>query len=250
MDTSSNDYHISFFKPTTPQAKANRNIVIWFVLVWAIAIFGFQILLRVLEKPTPEPAYLSFEKVWENVENGSASVTELQEFGQSTLSVLGKVAIDKDAKLALDNAVSWTVYQLTADSLKSELAMKVKNFENTKAEITNISEPAYIEAKIALGNEVSPILGLPNMDIRSKILPLELSAVNMENLSAETIENLPGTMETYLIHNQSALTDFKFLGFPFHYFYTAIFLLVLFVFLCWLYCVRIDSINTKLNIAE
>ena len=62
MDHSSKNYHISFFKPTTPQAIANRNMVIWLVLIWFIAIFGFQILLRVLERPTPEPSYIVLER--------------------------------------------------------------------------------------------------------------------------------------------------------------------------------------------
>lgn len=46
MDDSSNDYRISFFKPTTPQARTNRNMVVWLVLIWFIAIFGFQTMLR------------------------------------------------------------------------------------------------------------------------------------------------------------------------------------------------------------
>jgi hypothetical protein len=61
MDNSSDDYHISFFKPTTPQAVANRNMVVWLVVIWFFAIFGFQILLKVVEKPTPEQSYLTFE---------------------------------------------------------------------------------------------------------------------------------------------------------------------------------------------
>jgi putative solute:sodium symporter small subunit len=79
---------------------------------------------------------------------------------------------------------------------------------------------------------------------------LELSAENTGKLTSETINSLPGIMKKYLIHNQSFLTDFKFLGFPFHYFYTAIFLLILFVGLCWLYCVKADSLNAKLGIVD
>ena len=89
MSDSTNGYHFSFFKPTTPQATANRNMVLWLVSIWFVAIFGFHILLRVIEKPTPEPAYITFENVWENVENGTASAEQYQEFGKATLSVLG-----------------------------------------------------------------------------------------------------------------------------------------------------------------
>ena len=55
------DYRISFFKPTTPFSKTNRNLVITLVLIWAIAVFGFQILLRVMEKPTPEKTLITFD---------------------------------------------------------------------------------------------------------------------------------------------------------------------------------------------
>ena len=58
------------------------------------------------------------------------------------------------------------------------------------------------------------------------------------------------TMGLYLIHNRSVLTDTKFLGFPFHYFYTAVFLLILFVGLCWLYCIRTDMFHKKYGIED
>lgn len=250
MDKSSDEYHISFFKPTTPQAKTNRNMVVWLILIWFVAIFGFQILLWLIEKPTPEPSYITFQKVWVNIESGSANVNELQEFGQATLSVLGKLAITPDDKKALDNALSWTVYQLTEDSLRASIVAKVQEFEKIKAGIEDISDPAYIKAKRSLSAEMSPMLKLASLDIRSKILPLELSSENMDNLTDNSKNNLPGIMKKYLVHNQSFLTDMKFLGFPFHYFYTAVFLLILFVGLCLLYCVRTDIMNAKLNIVD
>lgn len=250
MEKSSDEYHISFFKPTTPQAKANRNMVVWLVLIWFFAIFGFHILLKVIEKPTPEPAYLTFQNVWENVENGSAGTDELQRFGQSTLSVLGKVALAPDDRLALDNALSWTLYQLKEESFRVDFVTNVQEFEKIKANIKDISNPDYIREKMALSAELSPMLKLSALDIRSKILPLELSSENIENITDDAKKSLPGIMEKYLVHNQSFLTDIKFLGFPFHYFYTAVFLLILFVGICWLYCVRIDNLNAKLNIVD
>lgn len=250
MDNSSDDYHISFFKPTTPHAVANRNLVVWFVLIWFFAIFGFQILLWAIEKPTPEPAYVTFQKVWPKIEANSASTTELQELGQVTLSVLGKLALSADDKVALNNTLSWSVYELTTNSEKESLITSIKKFEQLKSDITNISDPAYIKSKIALSGELSPVLNLSQLDIRAKLLPLELTAENITAMSDLTAKTMPGIMKKYLVHNQSFLTDFKFLGFPFHYFYTAVFLLILFVGLCWLYCVRTDSINKKLGIVD
>ena len=250
MDKPTDDYHISFFKPTTEQATANRNMVIWLVLIWFIAIFGFHGLLWVIEKPTPEPAYTTFQKVWENVKVQKANQTQLAEFGQTMLSVLGKVAIAPADRAVLDDALSYTVYQLVDDTIKPELVGQVKGFETLKNGIEDIVDQQYIDAKKSISDELSPLLKLTALDVRTKILPLELVSENMENLTAETQEKLPGIMKKYLVHNQSFLTDFKFLGFPFHYFYTAVFLLILFVGLCWLYCVRTDSFNAKLNIID
>lgn len=250
MDKPSNDYHISIFKPTTESARFNKNLIMWLASIWFIAIFGFQIALRVFQKPTPEPSYLAFENVWDNVKSGSASDLELQQFGHATLSVLGKIAIADKEKAVLDNALSWTVHELTADSMQASLIAKIKDFEKIKAEITNIGDVDYIRAKQMLSKKLSAKLGLSKSDVRSNILPLELVSANITSLGAETVSSLPSIMEKFLVHNQSFLTDFTLLGFPFHYFYTAVFLLILFVGLCWLYCVRTDRRNKKLGIED
>jgi len=66
-------------------------------------------------------------------------------------------------------------------------------------------------------------------------------------LTKDNKEKLPAIMSLYLTHNQSVLTDTQFLGFPFHYFYTSVFLLVLFVALCWVYCFIIDRMHSKMG---
>jgi putative solute:sodium symporter small subunit len=250
MDSSSNDYHISFFKPTTQQAKTNRNMVIWLVSVWFIAIFGFHILLKIIEKPTPEPAYVTFQSTWSNIESGSSSLEDYQELGKSTLSVLGKIFVDSTEKIVLHNAFNWSLYQLTEDSLKSGLISSIQEFNTVKDQTENLSDEAYQNAKTQITAELSPKLALSDKDVRATILPLELSVLNIDNLTEETKKALPVIMEKYLVHSQSFLTDMKIFGFPFHYFYTAIFLLVLFVGLCWIYCVRTDKMNAELNIVD
>ena len=101
MENKPNEYHFSFFKPTTDSARRNRNMVVQFVLIWTIAIFGFQVLLKVIEKPTPEPAYFTYESGWEAVMAGEMEIDNLQKVGQSALSVLGKVAIDPEYRQVL-----------------------------------------------------------------------------------------------------------------------------------------------------
>jgi hypothetical protein len=63
-------------------------MVVWLVVIWFFAIFGFQILLKVVEKPTPEQSYLTFENVWENVKSDSPGDKELKEFGQIGINYL------------------------------------------------------------------------------------------------------------------------------------------------------------------
>jgi putative solute:sodium symporter small subunit len=250
MTPQENDYHISFFKPTTDSARRNRNMVVQLVLIWAVAIFGFQILLKILEKPVPEPAYTLYKTAWAKMENGTATQADYQAMGQAALSVLGKVAIDPSHRSALDNALSWLAYQLADEEQRPELQSTVSEFEDLAAKITDIGDEAYVAKKNELIPLLATVFDLNLLDVRSKIAPLEVKASLMESFPDEQRNMFTESMDLYLIHNRSVLTDLKFLGFPFHYFYTAVFLLVLFVGLCWLYCVRTDMFNKKYGIED
>lgn len=280
MEDQNKDYHISFFKPTTEHAKSNRNMVIWFVVVWAIAIFGFQLALYVLQEKTPEPSLGIFNDSWAEVQADNASDDQLQGHSFAVLSVLGKVFIEPEERNVLDRTLSRAVYLLCDSAQKVDVFNKIKSFEaiiasideaqamidainedeglsskqkdNNKKPYNEIIDKAWKEsdvAKIELADMVTPIVGLKKNDVRTTILPLELTS-SVDPLTDEEISSIEKTMDLYLNHYQSVLTDTKFLGFPFHYFYTSIFLLILFVGLCWLYCVRTDKINEKLNIVE
>lgn len=245
MKKETNDYHISFFKPTTERARANRNKVLYLVGIWAVAIFGFQILLRVIEEPTPEPEYLNYSEVWEAVKTGEASKPELQVYGKSVLQVLSKVFIDDKHKAVLDKELNGVIYALADDTQRDILNKKIAAFTELKEGIADVRDPGYIESKTNLGFLAGGLLGLEANDLRIKILPLELNNELFKEF--EVSEEVPQVMATYMIHNRSFLTDFTFIGFPFHYFYTAVFLLVLFVFLCWLYCVQTDKMEERLS---
>ena len=123
MDPEQNQYHFSFFKPSTESARHNRNMVVQFVLIWAVAIFGFQILLKILEKPTPEPAYLLYEKSWPAIEAGRSYMTDLSRLGTGSTFSTGKgYTFSLLTGAALDNAVSWFAWQI-ADSLQQEMLL-------------------------------------------------------------------------------------------------------------------------------
>ena len=237
--------HVSFFKPVSLRARKNRNMTLWLVIVWAVAIFGFQILLKVIGKPTPEQAHIEYMQVWEQVKSGDAQEQELKIFAQSVLQVLAKVYIKPEHKSALENAFSWSVFQLPEDENREQLLSNVQNFERITVESSNILDPAYLELKKILENNIATLLEISANDARRVAIPFSVKSTEIEQYSNENMEITAIAMDMYLIHNRSFLTDTKFLGFPFHYFYTAVFLLCLFIGLCWFYCVRTDNIEKE-----
>jgi len=250
MDSEQEQYHFSFFKPSTDSARRNRNMVVQLILIWTVAIFGFQILLKIIEKPTPEAVYALYEQSWENITTGQYEALDLQKSSQAALSVLGKVAIQPAHREALDNAVSWFAWELADSGQKEQLQSLMTAFESIAGSISVFTDEAYVSKK----NELLPLLGnlfkLPPNDIRVKIAPLEIKTTLMGSFDDENRKLFVESMDLYLVHNQSVLTDAKFLGFPFHYFYTAVFLLILFVGLCLLYCIRTDIFNKKYGIED
>ncbi len=250
MESEKNDYHVSFFKPATDSSRRNRNMVVQFVLIWAIAIFGFQILLKILEKPTPEPAYIVYETYWEDIQAGNMELASLQNVSKSALSVLGKVAIDPGHKQALDNAISWMAWNIADSVQKQRLNNVIKEFEDIASVTENITDDVYVGKKNQLIPVLEEIFNIHPNDVRGKIAALEVKSSLMGSFDAESRKIFEEAMGLYLIHNRSVLTDTRFLGFPFHYFYTAVFLLILFVGITWLYCVRTDMFNKKYDIED
>ena len=251
-----NDYRISFFRPTTPYSKSNRNIIIIMVIVWALAVFGFQVALRIFEKPTPEPPLISYNAVKSSVFSGTASLHEKQDFIRSILAVLGKTT-NKDERLILDQALTWSVYGVIPEEKKESFLADLSNIKIFREDLGSLSNDEFLEARLKLFqmedeflSDLSVLIDIHPFGLMARLLPLELKPDLTGSLMEKEQEALSAIMDMYLIHNQSFLTDTRFLGFPFHYWYTAEFLLILFIFLCWLYCVRIEKIHKRLNIQE
>lgn len=243
------NYKISFFKPANYFSRFNRNLVIILAIIWAVAIFGFQILLRVVQKPTPEPSLAIFEKAWNNIENGNPSTEDKINFASSVLSVLGKSTIISapDKQMVLVNAISWVVYDITPEAQREYLIASIDEFNNIKENISSFNDEAYISAKENIISQVAPLINEKEYSLKAKLLPFVLDTGGMVEFSNENKENILGVMKLYLTHNRSFLTDTIFLGFPFHYFYTAIFLLVLFVVLCWIYTFMLDRVHARIG---
>lgn len=245
-----NDYHISFFRPTTPRALTNRNMVLWLISIWAVAIFGFHFFMKAIEKPTPEPELIVFNQVWDNVKAGNASNDEIMQFAHSALHVTGKVFIDADSRTALDNGISWAVMQLADSAQKIAITNAIFSFEKVVASTTVVSDEAYVLEKQKLSALAQQVLGLNPSLVLAKILPLELRSTGLSEFTDANKGVVEHCMPLYMTHNRSFLTDTKFLGFPFHYFYSAVFLLILFIGLCLAYCIRVDRYNKQQGIVE
>lgn len=227
-------YYVNFFKPLSNHAKANTKLIKILAVIWAVSVFGFQFLMMYLNQPTPEASYNQFKSTWPVVvENTDVDIQLKKDFSRSLLSVLGKNIVISDAhKGVLKTTLSWTLYSMVPDSMQNLFTSLP-------------TEETFQFAKTTIGLEDSGF-----DQIMVDLLPTSLVAVEADELDAQYKAALPGIMELYLVHNQNFFTDFKFLGFPFHYWYTAQFLLIMFVVLCLIYAVVIDRMNTKHDFVE
>jgi|AVFP01.1.fsa_nt_gi putative solute:sodium symporter small subunit len=227
-------YNVNFFKPKSEHARSNRNLIATLAIIWAVAVFGFHFLMMFLNTPTPEKTLTYFNAVWPQVQaDSTATVENRQTFARSLLMVLGKnIAVKEDHKKVLKEALSWTVFHLQTDSMQAMF-------------LADPDAAAIQQAALSIGLEDE---GFDKL--MKDLLPTSLVKVENTTLSATTRADLPGIMSLYLVHNQNVFTDTQFLGFPFHYWYTAQFLLILFVVLCLIYAVMLDKINVKYKIEE
>lgn len=232
--SNSEQYDVNFFKPLSDHAKANKKLIVTLATVWAVAVFGFQFLLIIFNEPTPEPSYVTFQSVYPSVVEDNAATPKMKaDFAKSMLSVLGKnIAVKDDHKEIVKKSFTWAVASIQPDSMKSVY----KNEQNEEA------------IKLAATSLELETTGFDKIMI--DLIPNSLVKLSDNSFPEDCKAELPAIMELYLVHNQSFLTDFTFLGFPFHYWYTGQFLLILFVILCIIYAKAISKANVKHNFIE
>ncbi len=243
------EYRISFFRPTTQQAVKNRNLIIKLFISWAVAIFGFQVLLKVIEKPVPEEALLKFETAWGKIESDGGTVADYQAMAQAMVQVMGKIIIRPDDYTALKDATGWAISMVMHEDDLADLQEYVLYLNVLREEIVSLQDERYMEAKSLIISKAAPALNIGEGTLLAQLLAIGLDD-NLSHMAEEHRMKIPGIMSLYLTHNRSVLTDTIFLGFPFHYFYTAVLLLVFFIGLCWIYCYRTDKLHAKLNFIE
>ncbi len=254
---SSDQYNFSIFSPRNLHGRKNRNVIFFMLTIWAVAVFGFQILLKAIEKPTPEKALTLFESEWPDVLNGNLDQVDYHVILNSLLMVKGKnTVLSKDQQL-LSVAISSVTFAMVPDSLRPMVIEKVAGLEAMHSEIAGLKDQEYMDLKFriqdasaSLVSILEPFTGYATTNLEAPILAASLQKDYPASLTDPSLDRLPDLMKLYLTHNQSVLTDTKFLGFPFHYFYTAVFLLVLFVVLCIVYNKLIEWRLNKEGIVE
>ncbi len=237
-------YNISFFKPTTELSKRNVKLSLILLAIWATSVFGFHALLRIIETPTPEASYIAYESVWENIKTNKASVEETQVFIKSLALTTGKLLIADSDKEVLNKAIGYSLINIAKEK-ETLLNEKMNTFYSLGQ--VSISDNEYIQAKKEFSNIIASIINSEPYSLEAKLIPFAVKPSNTKEIDTDKV---PVIMSKYLIHNQSFLTDTQFLGYPFHYFYTSVFLLILFIALCWIYCYQTDKIYEELDIQE
>jgi putative solute:sodium symporter small subunit len=241
------DYHFNLFQPYTEHGRKIRNLILTMLAIWAVCVFGFQILLKVVEKPTPEVTLNRFEAAYASLEQGSSDQSTVREFLHSQILAAGKNVIKPADREVLVSGINLAFRMLIPDSLREPILATLPEMISMKEKLTEAKDQEYLDLKTGISRIQSdlmtltaPFTGFTPGGLESVILVSSLKAGPPASLSSAELKSLPAVMKLYLTHNQSFLTDFKFLGFPFHYFYTAVFLLILFVSLCLFYNLRLD----------
>ena len=296
-DVQTTQHEVNFFKPRPGYQTANMKLISLLVVIWAVAVFGFQFLLIAVQKETKEVNLQRYEDVVWVDENSSVeklSDVQLRHLARATLDVLGKNFTVKEAhKVVLEKAFSVVVANLVPadrkeefDSLVARSAEPWKAADNASKKVEELKEDkeASAEAKKKAADDAAQLTAAA-AKLDADLFPLAIEFIglgdenwksqydqydtperkdaNWDGLRADLVrhsfrssyagtafdkdfkKDLDEIMELYLTHNQSFLTDSNFMGFPFHYWYTAQFLLILFVLLCLLYAVLIDKVMIK-----
>jgi len=254
---STDQYNFSLFSPRNLHGKKNRNVILSMLLIWVVAVFGFQFLLRGMQKPTPEKTLALFESTWPAVRNGDFAIADYKSFLNALVLVKGKNTVKPDDKTVISNAISCATFKAAPDSIKALLISGIAEVKSLKEKLVQAKDQDYLDIKTRIVEEnktltgiCEPYSGISQGSLEAAIYTSSLNDNHPASFDDVSYARLPEIMKLYLTHNQSVLTDSIFLGFPFHYFYTAVFLLILFVMLCIVYNILIEWRLNKEGVVE
>ena len=224
----SKSYNVNFFKPSTPFLKENIRAIVIGLVIWGVVTYGFQILLKIMETPTPEASYVEFQQIAPKLADGSASAEEMVTGANFYLAMLGKSAA------LLKNEQLKTAFTSTAYNVLAGADQQMLMDTAAKAGSGEAMDVGFINSA----------LGITDNKAMMAVVPFALTAVTPDKMVMFDPATKP-LMDKFFIHNQSVLTDTIVFGFPFHYFFTALVTLVTFVLICLVYCQVIDKLMKK-----
>lgn len=244
---STDNYDFSIFSPRNKHGRKNRNVIFTMLIIWAVAVFGFQFLLRAIEKPTPESSLTVFESIWPAAQEGDLATIDHKALLHSLVLVKGKTTVRPEDQKVISEAISCIAFNVFPDDVRISMMSGIAELKSSRAGLIKATDQEYLDLKAKISEAdknlsvaSEPYTGFVSGSLEGKIFVSSLTELYPESLGDESFNELPGIMKLYLTHNQSVLTDTKFLGFPFHYFYTAVFLLIMFCVLCIVYNVLIE----------
>ena len=254
---SSDQYNFNLFQPRNLHGKKNRNVILSMLLIWAVAVFGFQFLLRGIQKPTPEKALNIFETVWPLTATSELVTIDYKSLLNSLVLVKGKTTVTPADQKILNDAISCITFNVVPDSIKNGILNEISLTNTLKSKVAAAKDEEFLNLKTSITGKLksitaltAPFSGFQEGSLEEIIFTGSLSDSFPESITDISFSRLPEVMKLYLTHNQSVLTDTRFLGFPFHYFYTAVFLLVLFIGLCIVYNLLIEWRLKKQGVVE
>ncbi len=265
----STQYHTNFFSPPSGFSRDNSKLISLMLVVWFVCVFGFQILLKVIEKPTPEANYNRYSELWPDYQKGILDIEGKKDMANIYLNLMARHISLRNNEM-LQSAFTAIANDCMDDNLKTEYSSVLSERMTLRTELKTLKAQDPVNSETiskldgqlsanyrlvqAMANKLAPLLGLNINDSMDKLhiglIPWAVLPLDKGVLSADFITELPKIMAKHLIHNRSVLTDTKVLGFPLHYGYSAVFLLCLFVVLCIIYCIAFDKISHKHGIEK
>lgn len=251
------DYNFSIFRPRNLHGRKNRNVIMTMLLMWAVAVFGFQFFLRAVEKPVQEKALVTFMELWPSVRSGTNNPESHNAFLTSLVKARGKNTLKPEEQKVISDAITCFTYSILPDLAESALSGIVSNISDLRNTLSSLKGEQYLQVKKKISDYNSSIYdvtaeytGFTRGSLESSIFVYSLQTSFPSSMSDASFDRLEDIMKLYMTHNQSFLTDSRFLGFPFHYFYTAVFLLILFVILCITYNILVEWRLKKEGVVE
>jgi len=153
-------YNFSLFSPRNLHGKKNRNVILTMLLIWAVAVFGFQLLLRAMEKPTPEKALTLFESVWPAAKSGDLTPADSKSLLGALVLVKGKNTVKPEDQQVIANAISSVTFKNVPDSIHTLLTDGIAEMESLKAKLVTAEDQEYLDVKAAIAEQKMDMIAL------------------------------------------------------------------------------------------